>query len=374
MPASSETLTATISTAINHDDNLFRLAKDDVPMANGRGDTWRSMILGLDFKRSVSRQVFSGSAKFSPVKFDRNSQLDYLSKDLSGEWQWVLGARFEGHIGASYAQALASFADFHTDQRNLRITKKQYVDGKWRLHPSWQWRAGFTRDRFNYDLVSQRVNDRTEEALMTAIDYLAASGSTVGFQLRRLEGSYADRLSPGAGLLDKGYIQQEAKINVLWLAGGSTQVTFLGGWVQRKQTRTNNGTNARMIVDWVPVQRLKLSGQTWREFAAIEGALVNSALNTGATAGMTWDFSEKVQTVANVKHEKREFTPFNGSGASSALLSDSNKIASIGLVYKPLRRLIFKASVFRDRRSGSAAVGTNSYKANGGALSVGGQF
>jgi exopolysaccharide biosynthesis operon protein EpsL len=380
VPALSETLKASISAAINHDDNLFRLSDDRLRLTNGGADTYRSVTGGLDFKRPVGRQLFSGTAKFSPVKFDHNSQLDYLNKDLSGDWHWFLAAHFEGHIGGSSSQALASFADFHSDQRILRVTKRQYLDSKWRFHPSWQGRTGYTKDRYTYDLLSQRVYARTEEAWVVGVDHLAASGSTAGFQFRRLKGSNPYLQSPGAGFFDNGYVQQEAKVSILWLATGSMQVMFLGGWVQRKQNsyadRVDSGTNARLIVNWAPAERVKLVGQAWREFAAIEGALVNSALNTGSSAGTTWDFSEKIQAVVNLKHEKREFTPFGGAGVllSPALFSDSNNLASVGLVYKPLRNLALQASAFRDRRSGSAAVGTNSYKANGASLSASGQF
>jgi exopolysaccharide biosynthesis operon protein EpsL len=375
----SDTLHPFVSASINHDDNLFRLSDDRLRLIDGGADTYRSVIGGLNFKRPVERQLFSGTAKFSRVNFDRNSQLDYTGKDLSGEWRWFLAAHFDGHIGGSYKQVLASFSDFHSDQLNVRVTKTQYADGTWRFHPSWQLRTGYTNDRYTYDLVSERNNDRTEEAGMAGVDYLAASGSTIGFQFRRLKGSYPYQQSLGAGF-DNGYVQQEEKINILWLATGSTQVMFLGGWVQRKHNfqadRDDIGTNGRLIVNWAPVERVNLVAQTWREFGAIEGALVNSALSKGASGGATWDFSAKIQAVANLKHEKREFTPFSGAGVllSSASLSDSSNLASVGLVYKPLRSISLQASAFRDRRSGSAAAGTNSYKANGASFNASVQF
>jgi hypothetical protein len=157
-------------------------------------------------------------------------------------------------------------------------------------------------------------------------------------------------------------------------------VIFLGGWVQRKQNsyanRVDRGTNARLVVNWAPVGRVKLVGQAWREFAVIEGALVDSALTTGASAETTYDFSEKIQAVADLKRETREFNPSSAAGAllSSSFFSDNSNTASVGAVYKPLRHLTLKVRVFRDRRSGSVAAGTNTYRANGASLSVSNQF
>jgi exopolysaccharide biosynthesis operon protein EpsL len=379
-PAWSDTLQPFVSAGIGHDDNLLRLPDDQLRLDNRGGDTYRSVIGGLALERPIERQLFSGNAAFTSMKFDRYSQLDYVGKNLSGEWHWFLAAHFEGHIGGSYAQGLAPFVDFHVDQRNLRVTKNQYADGSWRFHPSWQWRSSYIKYQYVYDLLSQRHNDRTEESLMTGIDYLAPSGSTIGFQLRRLKGSYPYGQSLGTGFFGNDFTQEEAKVNIMWLVTGRTQIQFLGGWVQRKLNaradRVDSGTNARLVVNWTPVGRVKLVGQAWREFSAIEGALVDSALTTGSSAGATWDFSEKIQGVADLKHESRKFTPSSGVGVSlsSASLSDSSNAASVGLAYKPLRSLTLKISAFREQRSGSVAAGTSSYKANGASFNVIQQF
>lgn len=375
----SDTFHPFISVGLNHDDNLFRLADDAVGRVEHNSDTYRSVVGGVMFERPVERQLFTATAKFSRITFDHNEQLDYNGKDLSGEWKWALGNHLDGHIGAAYTQVLAPFADFHTtDERNLRVVRRQYADGNWRFHPSWQLRAGYTEDRYTYELTSERINDRTEKALMTGVDYLASSGSTIGLQFRRLKGSYP--YQDNLGLSDNGYTQDEQKINILWLATGTTQVIFLGGLVQRKHdfytARDDNGTNGRLIVSWSPDVRLKFSGQAYREFGAIEGALVNSALIKGVSLSGTWDVTAKIQGLANLKHEKREFSAFSNAGValSSSQLSDTSNLASVGVVYKPLRNLSLQANVFRDRRTGSVAAGTNTYTANGASINATFQF
>ena len=372
---SSNTLQPFVSTSIAHEDNLFRLSGDELGRAVDGADTFRTVGGGLRFDRPVSRQLLTGMVDVNSVKFDRNRQLDYLRKEMSGDWHWFIARNFEGHIGGLYTQVLAPFADFHSMERNLRVNKKQYADGSWRL------RSSYTKNQYEYDLPSQRGNDRTEDSLTSGVDYLAASGSTIGLQVRRLEGNYAPGLAsaiPGFGL--SGYDQDEAKVNILWLATGKTQVLFLGGFVRRQQKddadRVNSGTNARLIVNWAPTGRIKLTGQTWREFSAIDGALIDSALTSGASAVTTWDISAKMQAVADLKRETRQFTPFAADSTQlvSAIASDSTKAASVGLVYKPLRSITVKASAFHEERAGSLAAGTNSYKVNGAAISASLQF
>lgn len=379
MPACAETFQPFVSAGIYHDDNLLRLSDDQTEFGS-TADTYRSVTGGVLLTRPIGRQTLSGGASVTSVKFDRFSELDYLGKNLNGEWHWLFTTRFEGHIGGTYTRLLAPFADFHSYQRNLRVTRKKYADGTWRFHPSWQWRAGYTKYEYAYEEPSQRVNDRTEEYTTAGIDYLASSGSTIGLQFRRLKGKYPYGQAAGIGSFGNNYTQDEAKANIMWLATGQTQVLFLGGWVQRKLDsgagNTDSGTNARLIVNWTPAVRLKLVGQAWREFTAIEGALIDSALNTGASADATWDFSEKIQPTANLKYERRKFTPASGAvlSLSSGLFSDSSTSATVGVAYKPLRNLTLKLNAFRERRSGSVAAGTTSYTANGASISVSQQF
>jgi exopolysaccharide biosynthesis operon protein EpsL len=375
-PALSGTLQPFVSAGVEHEDNLFRSSNDESTRSAARGDTYRSTGGGVRFERPVSRQLLSAVADISSVKFDRNTQLDYLRKDIRGDWHWFVASRFDGHIGGYYRQELASFADFDVVQRNLRVSKKRYADGRWRFHPSFQLRGEVSKEEYAYELASQRASDRTEDSWVAGFDYLARSGSTAGLQVRRLEGKYPNWLTSGnTGTMINGYDQDEAKLNVLWLATGSTQVLFLGGWVQRKQmgqsSRDDSGTNARLIVNYTPAGRMKVVGQAWREFAAIDGALIDSALANGASAQVTWEFSAKIQAELDVRHEQREFKPFGGAAAPvvpSDLANDSRDTRSLGLVYKPLRNITVKARAFREQRSGSLAAGTSSYKANGASI------
>jgi exopolysaccharide biosynthesis operon protein EpsL len=380
VPVSADTFQPYIGAGINHVDNLFRLSDDQLRLEGDGSDTYRSVTGGLRFESTVGRQLISATAELSSVKYDRNGQLNYLGKNFSGEWHWFLAAHFEGHIGGLYLEELPAFSDFHVFQRNLRITKRQYVDGSWRFHPSWQWRTSYVKDQYAYDLPALRASNRADESVIANIDYLSASGSTIGLQFRRLKDTYPNGQSLSTDLFSGGYVQQEAKANILWLATGNTQVTFLGGWVQRKQQafadRTDSGTNARLVVNWAPTGRVKTVGQAWREFAPIEGAIVSSALNTGASAGATWDYAETLQLLANLKRETRKFTPTSAAGVAfaSGYPGDTTTTASVGLIYKPLRTVSLKLGAFRDRRSGNSTVGTNSFKVNGVSLYASKQF
>lgn len=373
----SDTIHPFVAVGYTHDDNLLRQA--DSPSGNNDGfsDNSRQVQGGLLFERPIGRQVLSGQAKFSRVSFDRYQQLDYNGKDLSAALNWHLLNHLEGHLGSSYAQTLASFSDFHDNQRNLRVQRREYVDGTWRFHPSWQVRGGFTREKYAYDLTAQKYNNRTEDTTEFGVDYLASSGSRVGMQLRHLKGDYPDNFRFGSVVLDNSYDQNEAKANIYWLFSGTTQIQFLGGWVQRKHAfftvRDDSGINERLIVTWAPLGKLRFTGAGWREFAAAEGGTINSSLNKGVSVAAAWTATAKVRVDASLKNEKRDFSTIPGVVASGDM-GDSTRNASLGVTYSPVPQAQLGVNLYRDDRTGNARIGTNSYRANGVSFNATAQF
>ncbi len=374
--AISDTIHPFAAYSYNYDDNLFRLA-DAAGSQEGRSDTSKQAQAGVAFSRPVGRQVFSGQAKVSRVSFDRYEQLNYTGKDLSADWEWHLANHLEGHMGSSYAQTLTSFADFHSNERNLRTQRRNYIDGAWRFHPSWRLRGSFSREKFNFDLASQRVNDRVEDVSEAGVDYLASSGSRVGLVARHIKGSYPFHRRFAGIDIDDGFQQDEFKANVFWTLGGVTQVQLLGGWARRKHNffteRDASGLNGRGYVYWKPMSKLKFTAGAWREFAAVESTFVDSSLNKGVSLAVSYDISPKLRADASVKRERRDFSKISGLSLPGDP-TDSTRTANAGLVYAPLPAVQFGVNAFHDQRNGSPFLGTGAYRANGMSVSLSAQF
>jgi exopolysaccharide biosynthesis operon protein EpsL len=366
----------------NHENNLLR-ASDEQRALEPTSDDFRTLTGGLIGEGQLGRQLFEVQAKVSRVTFDRFSQLDYNGKDASAVWTWLLGNHLNGHIGATYNQTLGSFLDFHEAERNLRVRRRVYADGTWRFHPSWQVRGGLAREKSSYDLAQQNFNSSEQDSVMVGVDYLPTTASTVGVQLRHLKSGYPNGERVGSALIDNGYQQDEAKLNINWRHSAVTQVGFLGGWVRRQHNvqreRDDSGFNARLVGEWAVRERLRLTGALWREYTAAEGSLINSALMTGESVSGIWDVTSKIALDAMVKHEKRDFSPFSSvvgvlPDLPSSAYTDTIGTASAGVTYRPLPRISLNLNVFREKRDGSVAAGSNSYRANGVSFSASGQF
>jgi exopolysaccharide biosynthesis operon protein EpsL len=373
----SDTIHPFVSATYNYEDNLLRLP-DGVPGPQGsRSDSFTELQGGLLFERPIGRQRLTAQAKVSRVSFDHYDQLNYNGKDFSAAWEWYVLRDFSGHVGASYGQVLTPFTDYHSSERNLRTTRREYADGNWRFHPSWQVHGGVSTTKYSYDLASQRFIDRTEDSTDVGVDYLASSGSRFGVLARHSHGDYPNKPVVFGQVIDYGYRQNELKANVYWVLSGVTQVDLLAGWAKREHNffteRDSSGANGRVTAYWRPLGKLSLTAAIWREFAAVESTFVSSSLNKGASVGAGWEFSAKVRANALLRHERRNF-----AAVSPQLLAgepdDSSTYASAGVTYTPLNFMQLTLSTYRESRTGSAYLGTGSYVAKGVSVNATGQF
>ena len=377
MAAFNDTISPFIATSYSYDDNLFRLDDDRLGINGQRSDTSRQVQAGLVFNRPIGRQILSGQAKWSRVYFDHFDQLDYSGKDYLADLEWHIANHLDGHAGVSYTQTLTPFSDFQSTERNLRTVRREYLNGGWRFHPSWQARAGFSRERYGYELITQRISDRQEDATELGVDFLQSSNSRIGLQLRHLKGSYPNRAGFEALGVEQGYEQDEVKANIYWYVSGITQVQLLGGWVKRKNqlfsVHDASGANGRLTVYWAPLGKVRFTGSLWREFAAVENSLVSSSLNNGASIAAAWDVSAKVRVDALLRRQKRDFSATTGMILPSDV-TDSTRTATVGVTYAPRPNIQLGVNAFHDARTGAALINTGSYRANGVSFTASGQF
>lgn len=360
-----------------HDDNLFRLPDGQPGFEGKRSDSARQAHAGLVFNKSYSRQKIYAQAKVTKVEFDHFDQLDYDGKDLEARWNWQLGNHFEGVLGTNYEQTLAPYTDFRSSERNLRKHRRNYFDGAWRFHPSWRARAAVSSDKYEYELLAQRLNNRSEDAVEVGADYLPRSGSTVGLVARRVRGDYDNRRLFGGVALDESFEQDELKARVNWIASGSTTVNVLAGHAKRKYKaraeRDASGFNGRITATHQPRGKMRYTAAAWREFAAVESNVVSYSLNRGASLGATWDPTAKIRVDANASYEKRAYNARLALNSATDL-DDSLKQASLSATWSPRRTVAVTAALARQERSGSPFLGLGKFKANTVSLVANAQF
>jgi len=363
-------------TGFGYDDNLLRAPEGSAVFPGPRSDRWWQREAGLLFDQTYGRQRLSLVAKLSRYNFDRFRQLDYNGKDLQATWFWQLGNRLAGKTGMLQEQVLASYTDMQSDQRNLRHRRARFAEGAWRFHPSWQARASVRRDTYHYELSAQRFNDRTEDAAEIGVDFLPASGSTLGLVARRLEGRYPYQRDGGPAA-SGDFTQDELKARVLWRAGGATTFDALVGYTRREQPSYGSGRASglmgRIDASYQPRGKVSYSAAVWRDFAPFESPEVSYTLNDGASVGARWDASAKIRIDAGAAYIRRHYAVRTGSlGLESS--RDAIRTRSLAATWSPKPSLQVKATLAHEARSGAEVLRSAAIRSNSMSVSASAQF
>ncbi|QNA88423.1 exopolysaccharide biosynthesis protein EpsL [Massilia sp. Dwa41.01b] len=360
-----------------HDDNLLRIPENEPAFDNQRADSWTTAEFGAVVDKTLRRQRLLAVGKLSKVKFDHFRQLDYDGKDLQASWYWELGKRFSGQLGSTYAQTLAPYTDFRSNERNLRRQRRGFFEGGWKLHPRWEAHAAFSREKFEYELAAQAYNNRTEKVAELEGRYLARSGSAVGLVLRRIEGRYANRRPFATSPLTDDFHQDELKARVEWKASGSTTLQALAGYARRTQPSfgpgRTSGANGRITVLHEPRGKFAYRSSVWRDFAPLESSIVSYTLNKGVSAGATWNATAKLRVDADAVYERRNYNQRIAFSAPDGL-DDTLRSATLKASWAVRRKLSVSAAYVHQARTGSAVLGIGNFKSNTVVLNASAQF
>ena len=344
-----------------YDANLLRQPEAVKQSGAALSDRWTRAAIGLRMDKELGRQRLTADLSANHVEYDRFNQFSNDGKDLLANWKWVAGNQFSGNIGTSYSEGLTPFDDYRSFERSIRTQRKNYVDGSWRFHPSWQLNAAYNRFDLRYDTQAQNPSERNLDMTDIGIDYLAKSGNKVGLVARHIEGRY-----PYADI--NSYDQNELKAKVDWQLTGKTYLQFLGGWAKREYAtnpqRDSSVPSARLTAYWKATGKTAFSLGIWRELGATDDLAANYARNQGISVGSTWDATSKISVDGLIMTEKRDY---NGvaviQGIAPSDRDDRYRNAMLGVTYKPTAHLRVRASVYRTTLDSNIAEA--SYRTNG---------
>lgn len=359
--AAVDTFTPYVTFGAYYDANLLRQPETAKQSGAALSDRWTRAAIGLRMDKELGRQRLTADLSANHSEYDRFNQFSSDGKDLLANWKWVAGNQFSGNVGTSYSEGLTPFDDYRSFERSIRTQRKNYVDGSWRFHPSWQLNAAYNRFDLRYDTQAQNPSERNLDMTDIGIDYLAKSGNKVGLVARHIEGRY-----PYADI--NSYDQNELKAKVDWQLTGKTYLQFLGGWAKREYAanpqRDSSVPSARLTAYWKATGKTAFSLGVWRELGATDDLAANYARNQGVSVGSTWDASSKISVDGLIMTEKRDY---NGvaviQGIAPSDRDDRYRNAMLGVTYKPTAHLRVRASVYRTTLDSNIAEA--SYRTNG---------
>ncbi len=359
--AAVDTFTPYATFGAYYDANLLRQPEAAKQSGAALSDRWTRAAVGLRMDKELGRQRLTADLSANHVEYDRFNQFNNNGKDALANWKWVAGNQFSGNVGSSYSEGLTPFDDYRSFERSIRSQQKNYVDGSWLFHPSWQLNAAYNRFDLRYDTQEQNPSERNLDMTDIGIDYLAKNGNKMGLVLRHIDGEY-----PHADI--NSYEQNEIKAKVDWQVTGKTYLQFLGGWSRREYAtnpqRDSSVPSARLTAYWKATGKTAFSLGLWRELGATDDLAANYARNQGVSLASTWDATNKISVDGMLMREKRDY---NGVAVIQDIApsdrDDRYRNAMLGVTYKPTSHWRVRASVYRTTLDSNIAEA--SYKTNG---------
>jgi outer membrane receptor protein involved in Fe transport len=158
---------------------------------------------------------------------------------------------------------------------------------------------------------------------------------------------------------------------------GSSSIDALVGYTQRDQPSYGPGKTSgfagKVNLTYQPRGKMTYTGSVWRDFAPLESTAVSYTLNNGAALGAQWDATAKIRVNADLSAERRSYSA-RETFVTSGDLRDSLRTGSLRATWSPRPTLQVTAGVAHQARTGSAVLGTGSFKSNSVSLSASAQF
>lgn len=364
-----------------YDSNLFRLSDGANPSGIQRDDHYRVLSGGVNVDWKPGRQQLVASATKTFVRYDQNTFLDYQGNDLQATWNWRLGNRFSGNLGATETTGQSSFGDIGVV--NNQFTRKSHFGrADWMFHPRWQIGAGIEEDDSSNSAPSQAVWDYHQTVEDVTLAYLTPKGSRLRAQVRRVNANFPNQQILQAGFLfgvpvalvaDNSYTQTEYNLLGDWSLAGKLTLHGQAGWVNRRyenvlqsnivggyyaalEPRPDfSGFNGRVTGEWYVTGKTLLSMSLYQELAAAQDINATSVLRRGASVNGAWLMREKWRLNAGVTSENRDF---RGDLAVTGLphRTDDTWASTLSVNYAPIQAVSIDLGVSTGRRNSNTSV------------------
>jgi hypothetical protein len=388
-----------VSAAYFYDDNLFRLDDDEAPDLR-RADRYGLFSAGLDVDWKPGRQQVRVNASKTLIRYDRYDYLDFDGKELKAVWNWRVGDRFSGNLGADKITSQSSFADIGRVNNEVD-RERRFGRAEWEFHPRWRIGAEVaTMDNDNSDpsLFSQSFKQDRYDVIVT---YLTPRGSKVRGRVRRTDSDYPTMrllslhpFLPVAAVADSSYEQTEYTLLADWRLSPKLVLHGEAGWVKRTYANAlkdryapyeswlepyerllvdrpdYHGFNGRLSGDWYATAKTLLSASVYQQLGGAIDINASSVLKRGASLTGAWLIREKWRLNGEASYENRDFR--GDMDAGSVQTEDDTTSLSLSLNYAPIRPVSMDVGVRTGRRDSNRFAGDYTY--NTVFFSVSGNF
>lgn len=330
------------------DNNLFRRTSGQESSEQITGTS-----LGLRVNKPYSLQRFTVDAVFTDYRYNKNSYLDFVGKNLGAAWLWSITPRLHGNLSAKYDESLNSFVDYTGTTRNLRTTDTYRFDLEWEAWDRFRLVGGVNQVSLKNSQVFLAESDYKTDAVEYGVKYAMPSGSFLTLMARNAKGEYENRPINPFARIDSGFDQNDIEARFLWVATGKSRLNGKIGHIKREhdhyQSRDYSGVVGSLDYTWDIDGKLRLNAGYRQDLASYQNFESSYYKLNSFNVTPVWQIDGKVSLRARYNRETRDY-----EGALIALpenRKDTLTQALLAIDWAPLRTLTVSGTVQRDNRS-----------------------
>lgn len=377
-----------VSLGYFYDSNLFRLAETE-NFGTQRDDRYGNLIAGINVDWKPGRQQVVLKLTKTLTRYDQNTFLDFEGDDLQATWNWQLGNRLSGNLGAAKLTSQSSFGDIGL-VNNLVDRERRFGRAEWEFHPRWRFGGGVEQVDNTNSAPSQASQDFKQRSYDVALNYRTPKGSNLRVQARRIDAAFprpqilSEVCSVSLLLLcpqffpfipsevaDNSYKQTEYNLIGDWRFSGKLTLHAQAGWVDRKYENVLRGNysstvpqlyerpdftgyTGRVSADWYATKKTLVSVSAYQELGSAQEINASSVLKSGASLNGVWLMREKWRLNTGATFENREFR--GDPGTNQMQRNDDTMSATLSLSYAPIQTVSLDIGVSAGRRDSSISV------------------
>jgi hypothetical protein len=332
-----------------YDDDLFRLPADLSPAAAGLGqsasrqDLISSTSAGLNYKWTAGEQGALVNASTAYNRYAHNQQLDNLSVDAKGEFDWRLADKWFGAVGGSYDQALASFANNHYFAKDLLHTTGFYGDANWLVGYHFLLNANLHHTTTTHSVAVREYEDYVADYGGFGVSYATTAGNTFGWDYRYTRGSYPHNPLVGGLPFDQRYDENTSTFTVKYALTGKTVLDGSAGYLRHVYPESSSGNFSGVIwradLTWSPGAKTQLIFSGGRQLAAYVDAESDYFVATSESVTAAWKPTEKLDFALKYARERDDYIGSNAGLLVADTRQETINSGQLSATWSPTRIL-----------------------------------
>jgi hypothetical protein len=354
-----------VSAGVLYDDNLFRQPSGaDLSTAVAgnlhRQDLIERVSAGLQGSWTLARQSFDFQAHGDDNRFKENDQLNNISGNAKVDWDWQLGSRWSGQLGADYARAMANFANNLILEKDLLTQRGSFAGASYLLGSRWVLNADVRWSSTSHSADVRRTENDNIRTQKFGLEFRVSPNDSVGWNYRHSNANFTGVQDLNLVVVNRDYDESTSTLWLKSVLGGKTDLSVEGGYLRRNYPNaaigSYSGGTGRATLEWHPGAKTEIALTGWRELTAYVDAESNYFVTTGARITPTWSPTERISTSIAASWERQKYIGSDPLVFDDTMRHDTVRSVQANAAYLPRRAVELDFTYRHEQRDSSQST------------------